>query len=171
MYSGVPCGLFRAGVPVLLVSPRLELGVASMQNRLLKAVAVVVFAVACGCGESSMLKKNRPLYEEAIHWLEAGAIKADSAGRVRLPMELQAASVDGEIYLFQPYTNQMVVVFKTWRGKGHNMEGFLYANPPLGESSTQTDYYGKQVISAGPIQLTLDKQIDAHWHKVSYKLD
>lgn len=144
---------------------------ATMNNRLFNVVAAVVCAVACGCEGSSMLKKNKPLYEQSISRLESGTIKPDSSGRVRLPMDLRAASVDGEVYVSQLSTNQIVVVFKTWRGKGNNMEGFLYANPPLGKSSTQTDYYGKQVIRVGPVELTLDKQIDANWHKVSYKLD
>lgn len=142
-----------------------------MNNRWFKTVAAIVCAVAWGCGGSSMLKKNKPLYEEAINRLQSGTIKADSSGSARLPTDLQAASVDGEIYVSHPSTNQIVVVFKMWRGKGNNMEGFLYANPPLGKSATQTDYYGKQTISVGPVELTLDKQIDPNWHKVSYKLD
>lgn len=118
-----------------------------------------------------MLMKNKPLYEQTINRLQSGTIKPDSSGRARLPTDLQTASVDGEIYVSQPSTNQIVVVFKTWRGKGNNMEGFLYANPPLGKSATQADYYGKQAISVGPVELTLGKQIDPNWHKVSYKLD
>ncbi len=115
--------------------------------------------------------KHKPLYEQTISRLQSGTIRPDSSGRARLPTDLQTASVDGEILVSQPSTNEIVVVFKTWCGKGENMEGFLYANPPLGESATQSDYYGKPVISVGPVEVTLDKEIDPNWHKVSYKLD
>ena len=142
-----------------------------MNYRLFAIVSVFACAAVCGCGGNTVLKKNKALYEQTINRLQSGMMKPDSVGRARLPVELQAASVDGEIYVSQTSTNQLVVVFKTWRGKGNNMEGFLYANPPLGKSATQTDYYGKQAISVGPVELTLEKQIDPNWHKVSYKLD
>lgn len=143
-----------------------------MRKNLLNALVIALAcAFACGCGENSVLNKNKPLYEQTIIRLQSGVLKPDEDGTVKLPPDLQVASVDGEIYVSRFSTNQIIVVFKTWRGKGNNMEGFLYAVPHVAKAAAKKDYYGKSVISIGPVELALEKQLDANWHKVSYKLD
>ncbi len=79
--------------------------------------------------------------------------------------------MDGEIYISRPSTNQLLVVFKTWRGKGLNMEGYFYATKPLSAAEINTDYYGHSVVAVGPMDLVLEKKLDANWYRVSHKLD
>ncbi|HEX4646903.1 MAG TPA: hypothetical protein VH598_14970, partial [Verrucomicrobiae bacterium] len=67
--------------------------------------------------------------------------------------------------------NQLLVVFKTWQGKGFNMEGYLYAATPLGPQDTSTNAYGSAVITLGSLDLVLGKQVNANWFRVSYNLD
>ena len=157
-----------------------------MNHQYLLILAVPAFAlIGCvGCGADSAFKSNRPLYERVIQRVQKGEIKTDQEkgvqippGSVRLPStaqlppDLGAASVGGEIYVSRASTNQLLVVFKTWRGKDFNMEGYLYAAKPLSAAEITKDYYGHSVVVIGPIDLVLEKQLDPNWYRVSYKLD
>lgn len=141
------------------------------KHRLTTCLLAVVSAAAAGCGANHLLNEHKALYQQVIHAVQAGTIAPDPSGVARLPTDLQGASIGGNIYVSRPSGPQLIVVFKTWRGKGHNMEGFLFAAQPLGDSETRTNYYGQEVISIGPVELTLEKRLDTRWHKVSYKLD
>ncbi|MGD0262748.1 MAG: hypothetical protein ABSD29_23525 [Verrucomicrobiota bacterium] len=156
----------------------------SHQYLLTLAVVGLVLLGWVGCSADSGFKGNRPLYEQVIQGLRKGEIKTEQEkgvqipeGSVRLPISarlpsvFQAASVGGEIYVSRPSTNQLLVVFKTWRGKGFNMEGFLYAAQPLSGAEITKDYYGHSVIVIGPMELVLEKQLDLNWYRVSYELD
>ena len=107
-----------------------------MNHQYILMLAVAGFAlVGCvGCGTDSAFKSNRPLYEKVIQRVQKGEIKSDQEkgvqvppGSVRLPSiaqlppDLRESSVDGEIYVSRPSNNQLLVVFKTWSGKGNNM--------------------------------------------------
>jgi len=117
------------------------------------------------------LERNRPIYAKVIDQLQQGALKSNPSGPIRLPGSLRRASVDGEIYVSRPSTNQLLVVFKTWKGKGRNMEGLLYSSQMIAVPTVGKDYYGNLTVSVGPIALVLEKQIDSNWHRVSYRLD
>jgi hypothetical protein len=79
--------------------------------------------------------------------------------------------VDGEVYVLRSSPGQLVVVFKTWRGKGFNMEGYLYAAKPLTTTEITKDYYARPVLLLGPMELVLEKQLETNWYRVSHKLD
>jgi hypothetical protein len=157
-----------------------------MNHQYLLMLTAAGFAlIGCvGCGADSALKSNRSLYERVIQRVQKGEIKTDQEkgvqippGSVRLPStaqlpsDLREASVDGEIYVSRPSTNQLLVVFNTWRGKGSNMEGYLYAAKPLSTAEISKDYYGHSVVVIGPMELVLEKQLEPSWYRVSYKLD
>jgi len=147
-------------------------------------VVSLLLLVCAGCSENGMSKSDQVLYQQVIDRIRAGKIKTDEengikqpGGSVRLPQsaslpsDLSTASSDGEIYIFRPSGGQLLVVFKTWRGKGYNLEGFLYVGHSLGTDDINKDAYGKQIITLGPIDLTLEKQLNPNWYRVSYKLD
>lgn len=89
----------------------------------------------------------------------------------RLPSDLWAASVDGEVYVYHSSAGKLVVVFKTWRGKGFNVEGFLYTTEPFGSTDITSNSYGHSIFIMNPIELTLEKKINSNWYRVSYRLD
>jgi hypothetical protein len=150
----------------------------------LVVIVVSSLFVCASCGKNDTPKANHALYLQTISRIKSGEIKTDeergiktSIDEVRLPQsavlpsDLSAASVDGEVYIFRPFHDQLLVVFKTWRGKGFNMEGYLYAAAPLRPQDTTNDVYGNKIIALGPIDLVLEKQIETNWYQVNYDLD
>ena len=138
-------------------------------------IAAVVISLLCtalgGCSDKRVLEQHEKLYLQVIERLKTGELKTGGAGDIQLPPELRSASVDGEVCVSQPSTNQMIVVFKTWRGKGANMEGFLYSEKPLSEDEIGKDYYGSSVIPIAGIEIVLEHRITPNWYRVNYRLD
>lgn len=154
-----------------------------MANKFTKIFSVAAFLmlVCAGCEEKNMFKGQQSLYVQVVNRIKTGEIKPDnlqpSNGSVRLPEsaslppDVRNASTDGEIYIFRRPPAQLIIVFKTWRGKGFNMEGYLYAATPLGPQDTSKDAYGKKNLTLGPMNLEIKRQINTNWYQVSYKLD
>jgi hypothetical protein len=147
-------------------------------------ISSLLLLVCQGCSGVGMSKSDQILYNQVISRIKSGEIKTDEEGGITppaagvrlpqsatLPSDLQAASTNGEIYIFRPSRNQLLVVFSTWRGKGFNIEGYLYTAVPLEPQDTSKDGYGKKVITLGPMDLALDEQLNTNWYRVSYKLD
>jgi hypothetical protein len=143
-----------------------------------------VLLICAGCSETSMSKSDQNLYLQVIARIKSGEIKTDGekgiqpsaestrlAQSASLPSDLQKVSSDGQIYIFRPSPSQLLVVFKTWQGKGFNMEGWLYAAVPFGPHDTSKDAYGKSVVTLGPMDFALEKPVNTNWYHVSYKLD
>lgn len=154
-----------------------------MRQYLLTLLVVALFLLGCA-GRDRGFKKHLASYRDVIERVRKGEIKTEQEkgvaipeGAVRLPVsaelpaDLRAVSAGGEIYVFRPSTNQLIVVFKTWIGKSFNMEGFLYAAKPLSASEITKDYYGHSVVAIGPMELVLEKRLDPNWYRVGYKLD
>lgn len=108
---------------------------------------------------------------EVLDRLRDGRLAIPGNNVLVLPEELASASVDGEVYVAVPESDLLLVVFKTWRGKGHNMEGLLFASRPLRPTDMRLDYYGNSSIVIGPVPLVIDEEVDQNWYKVSYRLD
>jgi hypothetical protein len=136
----------------------------------------IALLICAGFSEASMSKSDQDLCLKVIAHIKSGEIKTDGekgipppAGGTRLaqsaslPSDLQKASIDGEIYIFRLSSPQLLVVFKTWQGKGFNMEGWLYATVPLGPHDIAKDAYGRSVITLGPMDLALEKQVNTNW--------
>ena len=157
-----------------------------MRHRYLSLLAVASLALAgcVGCGADTAFRSNLPRYRRVIRRVQDGGIKNDQEkgaqvppesdrlpSSAQLPPDLREASLGGEIYVYRPSTNQILVVFKTWRGKGRNMEGYLYAARPISATELSKDYYGDSVVVIDHLELVLGKQPDPNWYRVSYKLD
>jgi hypothetical protein len=153
-------------------------------NSLLVAVICVVFLGFTGCSGGGALNGNQDLYLKVVDGVNKGTIKTDAEkgivipdGSVRqpfsaqLPPNLRDASMNGEIYVLRPNAGHQVVIFKTWIGKGFNMEGFLYTSRRFTNSEIRKDYYGNSVFAVGPSEITLEKELDPNWYKVSRHLD
>lgn len=117
------------------------------------------------------LASRREVCSEVIRRVQSGELGLGQTGVVRLPQELSRASIGGEVYAASPRSGLWLVAFKTWQGKAYNMEGVLFCSQPLTPADIQKDYYGDSVIQVGPAPLVLEKQIDANWYEVSYRLD
>jgi hypothetical protein len=148
------------------------------------AVLSFIVLVCAGCGPGDGFERNQRIYRRVIERVQNGEIKTDEekgvkipSGSIRLPCSAQlpssllAATVDGEVYVSRPSAAQLIIVFKTWKGKGFNMVGFLYAAKPLSGAEITKDYYGHSVVVIGPMELVLEKQLDPNWYRVSHKLD
>ena len=160
-------------------------GMSAMIRRFISFALVAPILLACvGCNTNGDFNSKRQLRERAIERVRNGEIKTEQENGLQvpqgsarlscsaqLPHDLQEASLDGLIYVSKPTTNQLIVVFKTWQGKGFNMEGFLYAAKPLSGAGVSKDYYGHSVVIIGPMELVLERQLDPNWYRVSYKLD
>src|SRR5579864_5746954 len=72
------------------------------------------------------LGRRNQLYMAVIAGLKSGKIGTNPAGTVSLPPNLNSASVGGEVYVSSRPDGLLLVAFKTWRGKGRNMQGFLF---------------------------------------------
>lgn len=143
-----------------------------MNNRFTKLVALLTLAALTACSDGNIPKSKKSLFLKIIDQVQTGAIKEDASNVIRLPPDMKEASIDGELFISRPSTNeQLIVVFKTWQGKGNNMEGFLYAAMPLTNNEIKKDYYGQPVVSVNSIDLTLEKKLETGWYKISYRLD
>src|ERR1041384_7704183 len=98
----------------------------------LKWISAISLVLLCaGCSPAPKYKSQQDLYLEVIKRIKSGQIK--TLGEVgvaplgcctaTLPPDLRKASSDGNVYVFRPATNQLIVIFKTWTGKGFNLEG------------------------------------------------
>jgi hypothetical protein len=123
------------------------------------------------CNGRPVFKQNRAICLKSIGYLQQQQMKTNWTGVVQLPAELHKASVDGEILVSSTYSNMFLVVFKTWRGKGSNMEGWLFASRPLIEPDVQKNYYGQKTVTVNGVDLVLGDQFDTNWFEVSYRLD
>src|SRR5262245_5767889 len=139
-------------------------------NALVLLIGAFAILLCTGCGRKNTIE-NQKLYEVVIRRIQSGEIKTTSSVSLPLPSDVQRASVDGEILVLRPGTNQLIVVFKTWRGKGQNMEGYLYAFPTLPTQIVKGGYGGRATVELGPVQLMLDKEVNSNWYRVSHKLD
>ena len=138
-----------------------------IQNTICPLFCVLIF----GCYQQDAFEKNRTVYLNAIGSLQSEKNQSNWSGVIRLPPKFSAASIDGEAVVSTAYTNNFIAVFKTWRGKGSNMEGYLYTSRPLGKSEIHTNYYGDPVLDVNSVDLVLGKQVQSNWYAVSFRLD
>lgn len=142
---------------------------------LISVVSVLLACGGCGNDEGALFRNNLSLYTRVLERIQKGNLKTEGEKGIRipwgavrlpesafLPHDSEAASAGGEIYVSRPGGGQLIVVFKTWRGKGFNMEGFLYAAKPIQTTDT---------VRIGPIKLSIERQMNQHWYRVSYRLD
>lgn len=146
--------------------------------RRVRWVVLVVTATALlaagGCQRrstpASELARRRGVYAVIVTGLQKGELVPDASGTVALPKGLIAASVDGQV-LVASRSDLLLVVFKTWRGKACNMQGFLFASRPLQQADMRKDYYGNNTVLVGPAPLTVSGQLEPNWYLVTRSED
>jgi hypothetical protein len=147
-----------------------------MTRRSKTTIAAAVVLVACCCfaiwyGCRAAIEARKRIRMQVIAALQTGQMAIGPTGVVRLPPQFESASDYGEVYVSFLPNGQLLVAFKTWTGKGCNMEGILYCSQPLIPGTMVKDYYGNNTVEVGPVDLTIDGQIDRNWYWVSYRLD
>jgi hypothetical protein len=148
---------------------------AMTQRRRIMIAATAVLVVCCclavwyGCRVATEARKR--LRMQVVEALKTGQVVIGPTGVVKLPPRFGSASEYGEVYASLLPNGQLFVAFKTWTGKGYNMEGLLYCSQPLTPGNMVKDYYGNNTVQVGPVDLTIEQQINSNWYQVSYRLD
>lgn len=133
---------------------------------ILGSIGLLVFS-----GGKMVFKLTKAPYMRVIERLQDGRLKAGKVGDFDLPADVANASFGGTVFMARTGSNELAVVFKTWVGKGRNLEGYLYVARPLTNGEVERDVYGNQVFPGDEIDLVLEEQLGANWYRVSYRLD
>ena len=126
---------------------------------LLAVLAVCALATAC---TRTVPPDNR---EGIARDFQAGQLKPDPQGVVHLPPNLADASIGGQAFVTKNQT-AVWLLLRTWRGKGANFTGYLYApGPPLnlGSEVTLTTDAAGVIVSA---ESTVEKAVGGSWYIV-----
>jgi len=137
-----------------------------------KKIAIPICFIMCcilpyGCTKNN---SDQSRCIEVVNKIADNEIVIPDSGIVKLPASYKDLSAGGIVYA-NKNTNRVAVAFKTWRGKGRNMRGFLYLTSPLQPAEIKKNYYDQPYLHVGPADLTLDGKIDDNCYKVSYGLD
>jgi hypothetical protein len=142
-----------------------------MLPRQLIMVICGAFLVFSGCERSVSIDALAKTAEEIFHG-------------ERLPDEHGVVVIDAE---FNVYGNNafvtrwadgsMLILFRTWQGKGSNLRGYLFTNGPPLEVGTEIELItfsplGPNVgVPVGIAEVTIDKAISPECYRVSRSLD
>jgi hypothetical protein len=99
----------------------------------------------------------------------------NTAGVVKLPGTLASNSCDGKVYVTVDSTGTTWVLFPTWRGKGRNIQGYLYrSTPSIGPPPAQITVIGPDIGAptwSSSWQYTVESQLTPNWYRISFDLD
>jgi len=115
--------------------------------------------------------RTRVDYELVIQKVIKLELLPDDQGMLFLPPELVPISRHGKVYVTKKEDGLVLIAFRTWVGKGHNMRGYLYSSRSLTARETERDYYGNETVRVGPTELVLTKKWDENWYSVYRNLD
>ena len=129
--------------------------------RLLPA-ALTVCLLLTACGQAVAPAAREKIAQD----LQTGKLKPDAQGVVRLPPDSANASIGGRAFITTNRTGSSWVLLRTWRGKGANLEGYLYApGQPLkvGSEVDVTTDAGGVIVTA---EVTIKRAREASWYAV-----
>jgi hypothetical protein len=114
-------------------------------------------------------------YMTIVHEIEAGRIAPASEGRADLPAAYGGLTVDDQVIVERRSDGRLLVVFPTWRGKGGNFSGYLYASRPLASGDFHETDWGSGGLRRETTIAGLDyvEAVSLHgpWYKVSRGVD
>lgn len=130
-------------------------------------IGIALIIGACFWWHAGALERHKPLFMRVVAAVQAGQISPGPDGFAKLPPSLESAGEDGFV-LVEAKPNQVCVAFPTWRGKGHNMRGFLYCS---GYAPRGSDEFGQDSIGIANTALAITRQIDQNWFEIHRELD
>lgn len=144
-------------------------------KQLIKAslLAFVIFVIS-SCQEQPF---NKELLNNVVNRVLSGELKEGNDGIVLLPTDLQSASVDGKVTVVRPDAKQTMIIFRTFIGRGNDMNGFLYTTIPLQKEQLNLvpgiDPNSKESlrIKINGLLYSLGAELDPHWHRLYYGQD
>ena len=96
---------------------------------------------------------------------QSGKLKPDARGVIQLPSDLAHLSLGGQAFVTTNRTATWLLL-RTWRGKGANLTGYLYAPGPalkLGTDVSLTTDAAGVILSA---ECTVEKALGSSWYTV-----
>jgi ABC-type multidrug transport system fused ATPase/permease subunit len=127
---------------------------------MLAAFALCLLVIACR-------RIVAPAVRERIaQGLQSGKLKPDSRGVVKLPSDLAMASIGGQAFTTTNRTAAIWLLCRTWRGKGANLTGYLYApgQPLKLGSEVEVTTEGAGVIFY--TEVTVERSLAGSWYVV-----
>jgi hypothetical protein len=114
-------------------------------------------------------------YLAIVHEIEAGRIAADAEGTAVLPPAFGGLIAEDRLIVERKADGRLLVIFPTWRGKGGNFDGYLYASQPLVPADFQEINWGaggvcKQATVAGFDYIDVHP-LQSPWYQVSRSVD
>ena len=122
-------------------------------------LAVCALATACNQAVAPATR------ERIARDFEAGRLKPDVQGVVCLPLDLTGSSIGGRAFV-TTNQNSAWLLLRTWRGKGGNQNGYLYAPGTalrLGSEVTLTTDAAGVIVS---VESTVEKTVGGSWYIV-----
>jgi hypothetical protein len=126
---------------------------------LLATVAVCALATSC------TPKVTAGARERITQDFQAGKLAPDPSGVIQLPPDLASASLGGKAFVTTNQTGRWLLL-RTWRGKGANLTGYLYAPGAalkLGTAVSLTTDAAGVMVSA---ECTVQKAVGGSWYTV-----
>lgn len=148
----------------------LRWGLVAAAVMLLSAVTASVLAVHA-------VRSTWECRRSAADQVLAGRLKLDPAGIVALPPAYRNLTTDGTLYVTRQPDGGTWILFVNWRGKGSNLEGYLFTSPnyffDVGSGPTARIVV-PAVPPAGPSKIEevqVEEQVRPGWYRVSYSGD
>jgi hypothetical protein len=134
-------------------------------------IAAVLGTTSAFIGCSNPTTKFEPIVQQVID----GSLKPNRDGVITVPKEFDEITTNNEAYFEQKSDGRVLILFPTWRGRGDDLEGYLYCSGEL----LETDYYAidwgeggaqRHFTVAGRDMLTVEP-LTPNWYKVVRRLD
>ncbi|MBS1793575.1 MAG: hypothetical protein JSS81_06965 [Acidobacteria bacterium] len=137
-----------------------------------KTTAALIFGIMAslfGCSDPT------DRLEPVARKIRDGELKPDSEGVIRVPKELAADLQTGEIYFERRADGLTLILFPTWRGRGRDVEGYLYCSRELRAADFYAIDWGaggvRQHLDVGPVKLLEVEPRRPHWYRAARRLD
>jgi hypothetical protein len=120
------------------------------------------------------LRLKRAGYMRVLEALQQGELAA-SRPAVRLPPSYRGIAADDTVFYERRADGRLLVLFPTWRGRGDDLQGYLYCSSPL----TSQDFYALD-WGAGEVAQHVDvcghsllsvKKVSPGWYRATRRLD
>ena len=106
---------------------------------------------------------EREDYASVLRALADGELEEQADGSVELPEHLWSADVGHKVLVVRRGGDIAAALFRRWIGKGGNFRGDLYLPEEHSPALVTSDYQGRPIVEAGPINAVIDNRYDSNW--------
>jgi hypothetical protein len=112
-----------------------------------------------------------PLREKMGRDLEGGKLRPDAQGVVQLPSDLARGSIDERAFVTTNGTGSRWLLLRAWRGKGANLQGYLYAPGKPLKAGTDVSVATEDAGVIAVLEVTVRKTLNGSWYEVYRGID